>query len=425
MGNYERNGKPQVRWDRKLREKMAFDSASLQVPVEPAAFLGGPKGGAVKQYLIRKIKGVLKGPIFHLRDFIIAPICIRLDAYHNVALVQQKLSSEFADRLECLDRALECLDRAVAKQAADLAELQNALPELQNARRDLGYLHQKYDESARKARPVVHFDGAYAVPLADGYLFIPEEEENLILMYTGATSAGLEPGTRRILQAVVAPGGRAVDVGAGVGLHTIALAQAAGQTGRVEAFEAEARLEPFLKRTIAANGFSQIRLHSFALGAHEATAPFYVAHTIGHSSLYKLESGEQVREQATVRVTSLDAALDTTLPVDVIKIDVEGAELDVVRGARVTLERSPECTIVAECGPSHLQRTNTTIEDWFAEFAGYGFAAYGIVEPSGCLFRLDPQWAARQHSINVLFVRPDSGVERKLIEEIGLLVSSP
>lgn len=362
----------------------------------------------MKQYVIRKTKAILKGPIFYLRDFVIAPICIRLDAAHNAALVQQKLSSELADRLELLDRA-------VTKHAADLAELQ----------RDLGYLHQKYDESVRKARPVVHFDGAYAVPLADGYLFIPEEEEALTLMYAGATSAGLEPGTRRILQAVATPGSRAVDVGAGVGLHTIALAQAVGQAGCVEAFEAEPRLEPILKRTIAVNGFSQIRLHSFALGAHEAAAPFYVARTIGHSSLYQLECGELVREQATIRVTRLDAVLDTTLPVDVIKIDVEGAELDVVRGAKLTLERSPECAIVAECGPSHLQRTNISLEDWFAEFADIGFAAYGIAEPSGFLFRLDPQSAARQQSINVLFLRPGSGVERKLIEELGLLVSSP
>jgi FkbM family methyltransferase len=299
--------------------------------------------------------------------------------------------------------------------------VQNTAQTVQNITRDLGYLHQKLDEAAVKSRPVVRLDGAHAVPLADGYLFIPEEEEALLLMYSGAASAGLEPGTRRILQAVVGPGGRAIDVGASVGLHTLALARAVGQTGRVDAFEAEPGLQPYLRRTLAVNGLGQVHLHNVAVGAKDGTASFHVARTIGHSSLYEL-GDDEVRDQVTVQLRQLDSMSDVMAPIDVIKIDVEGAELDVIRGAKKILSGSPECVVVAEFGPSHLRRAGVSVEDWFSEFTGHGFGYYGIAEPSGNLHRVDLRWAASQHSVNILFVRPGARIEKKLLNQLTLLL---
>jgi FkbM family methyltransferase len=318
------------------------------------------------------------------------------------------------------------LDKSVQNIARDLGYLHQKLDRdlgylHQKLDRDLGYLHQKLDEAAVKSRPVVRLDGAYAVPLADGYLFIPEEEEALLLMYSGAASAGLEPGTRRILQAVVGPGGRAVDVGASVGLHTLALARAVGQTGRVDAFEAEPRLQPYLQRTLAVNGLGQVHLHNMAVGAKDGTASFQVARTIGHSSLYGL-GDDEVRDQVTVQLRQLDSVSDVMAPIDVIKIDVEGAELDVIRGAKKILSGSPECVVVAEFGPSHLRRAGVSVEDWFSEFTGHGFGYYGIAEPSGNLHRVDLRWVASQHSVNILFVRPGARIEKKLLNQLKLLL---
>jgi FkbM family methyltransferase len=389
---------PGLRWDRKLRNAMVDNRTHVHVPTRgPDVSRLDSYRRRIKQYLKAKAVHYLKTPLGRLREFLNVPIYARMDA----------IGSD---------------QQALAKSAESTAQSVAVLEvNIQNIARDLGYLHQKLDEAAVKSRPVVRRDGAYAVPLADGYLFIPEEEEALLLMYSGAGSAGLEPGTRRILQAVVGPGGHAVDVGASVGLHTLALARAVGQTGRVDAFEAAPGLQPYLQRTLAVNGFGQVHLHNMAVGAKDGTASFQVARTIGHSSLYEL-GDDEVRDQVTVQLRQLDSVSGVTAPIDLIKIDVEGAELDVIRGAKKILSGSPECVVVAEFGPSHLRRAGVSVEDWFSEFTGHGFGYYGIAEPSGNLHRVDLRWAASQHSVNILFVRPGARIEKKLLNQLTLLL---
>jgi FkbM family methyltransferase len=365
----------------------------------------------IKQYLEAKAVHYLKTPLGRLREFLNVPIYARMDAIGSDQQALAKSAKSTAQSVAVLEVNIQNLE----------VNIQNLEVNIQNIARDLGYLHQKLDEAAVKSRPLVRRDGAYAVPLADGYLFIPEEEEALLLMYSGAGSAGLEPGTRRILQAVVGPGGRAVDVGASVGLHTLALARAVGQTGRVDAFEAAPGLQPYLQRTLAVNGLGQVHLHNMAVGAKDGTASFQVARTIGHSSLYEL-GDDEVRDQVTVQLRQLDSVSGVMAPIDLIKIDVEGAELDVIRGAKKILSGSPECVVVAEFGPSHLRRAGVSVEDWFSEFTGHGFGYYGIAEPSGNLHRVDLRWVASQHSVNILFVRPGARIEKKLLNQLKLLL---
>jgi hypothetical protein len=117
----------------------------------------------------------------------------------------------------------------------------------------------------------------------------------------------------------------------------------------------------------------------------------------------------------------LDSVIEKSASVNFIKIDVEGAELDVIHGAKRVLENSPECAIIAECGPSHLKRTKISLESWFEAFTQYGFKAYGITEPTGMLHTLDMEWVAAQHSVNVLFIRPESRAADKLLNRMNLL----
>lgn len=340
----------------------------------------------------------IKGPLLHIRNFLTSPVLGRVDGVHAALSTQQRLIGQALDRSQSIEGRLSLLEQKIEGLRQDVGATSQSV----------GFLHHKADDAAVKTRPVIHAKGAYAVPLRDGYLFVPEEEEGLLLMYTGAGPDGLEPGTRRILQMITPPNGCAIDVGASVGLHTLALARAMGPSGRLFAFEAEPRLERYLRRTLHANGLHQVILHMLAAGKENTEAVFHVARTIGHSSLYALESEDHEREALTVHVRQLDEIIPKDLAVDVIKIDVEGAELDVLQGAAAILERSPECAIVAELGPSHLTRIGMRLEDWVDAFRKAGFSGYAIEEPSGMVTPIDLEWLARQHSVNVLFVRSGS-----------------
>ncbi|NIK47885.1 FkbM family methyltransferase [Variibacter gotjawalensis] len=348
------------------------------------------------------------------------PFMTRLRAYMTVE-TNLRLSV-LQQRLEATQDAAR-VAQAQANQAlqqlhhlfVEVANTQSRALELQqHTLRDVGYLHLKSDEFSRKTRPVIKLGDAFAVPLADGYIFIPEQEEALLLMYTGATAAGLEPGTRAVLQAVAPIGGRAIDVGANVGLHTLALATSVGAAGKVHAFEPEPRLIPFLTRTLAVNGLAfRVEIVSSALGAANCIAKFDVAKTIGHSSLINLSAREAVTETIEVEVKRLDDVFHDA-EADVIKIDVEGAELDVILGGRKLIERSPNCAIVAEFGLSHLTRSGLKIEHWLQTFTSLGLVGFAIEEPSGKLREFDHDWLAEQHSVNLVFFRPGSRPEQRL-----------
>lgn len=375
-----------------------------------------------------RLFALIKGPLLHARNFLTSPVLSRVDGLQGTLGTHQRLIGQVLERIQATDVKIEQSAQVLQGLVAQATQLQGQASELQGQVAELqgqvtklhqsvGFLHSKADDAAIKMRPSVHLRDAYAVPLRDGYLFVPEEEEDLLLMYTGAGPDGLEPGTRRILQMISPAGGTAVDVGASVGLHTLALARAIGPTGKLHAFEAELRLEPFLRRTLHANGLHSVELRILAVGAEHGEATFHVARTIGHSSLYTLGSAEAVREEVKVQLRPLDELIPEGTKVDVIKIDVEGAELDVIKGAGKTLIRSPDCAIVAELGPSHLTRVGISIADWLGAFERFGLRAYSIEEPFGEVRVCDPAWLAEQHSVNVIFCRPGSFAHKALIEQ--------
>lgn len=364
---------------------------------------------------------LIKGPLLHARNFLTSPVLSRIDGVHGTLGTHQRLIAQTLERTEALEakvrKVLEGMSATHAQLEAQVARLQETDARIGKVHQSLGFLHVKADDAAIKLRPAMHLNGAFAVPLRDGYLFVPEEEEGLLLMYTGAGPDGLEPGTRRIIQMMTPPGGTGVDVGASVGLHTLALARSLGPSGKLYAFEAEARLEPFLRRTINANGLHQTNLQILAVGAEHGEATFHVARTIGHSSLYALSSASEVREEVKVEIRTLDELIPEEVQVDLIKIDVEGAELDVIRGAKGVLSRSPNCAIIAELGPSHLKRVGISLGDWLQAFEAFGLKAYAIEEPFGEVRRADAKALEKEHSVNMAFVRDGSFAHGAMLDQ--------
>ena len=140
-------------------------------------------------------------------------------------------------------------------------------------------------------------------------------------------------------RAVVKPGMTAFDIGANVGSYTLLLAQWVGREGHVYAFEPSATPFEGLRRHVDINGVSAVATPiASAVGATTGTLPFVVASTPGESRLAPAHGSAAA---TAVPVTTIDAfcARHGVTP-DFIKVDVEGSELDVLRGARQTIART-------------------------------------------------------------------------------------
>lgn len=146
-----------------------------------------------------------------------------------------------------------------------------------------------------------------------------------------------EPYLAAVLDDLLDPGDVFVDVGANVGYHTLRAALCVGPAGRVIAVEANPENARLLALTIAENGVDHVDLWPFALGRAVGHAHFGV-HIGSNGGFAPDDIAAVASGRGTVApVLPLDAlGLER---VDVIKIDVEGAEPMVVEGALGTIDR--------------------------------------------------------------------------------------
>lgn len=186
-----------------------------------------------------------------------------------------------------------------------------------------------------------------------------------------------EPSVSVVLSLLDLDGTVVVDAGANIGVHTLDLSRAVGRSGRVLAFEPESRSFDLLKRNLALNSADNVSAQNVALGDHAGRARLapHPWNRGDHRILLESEnSPENVQE---VQITTLD---DFCLPLgpnalSLIKIDVQGYEAQVLRGAQATIDANPDVWLIFEI-PSAASRQLTPSADlvrWFVDRGFHGF----------------------------------------------------
>ena len=144
-----------------------------------------------------------------------------------------------------------------------------------------------------------------------------------------------ETGERAYLDRTLAPGMVVLDVGAHAGLYSLIAAKRVGPSGRVIAFEHSPRERARLLRHLALNRARNVTVEGVAVGAKTGEADLHVfdERTTGCNSFHL--PATQGTTPVRVALRSLDEyQCDAHLPrVDFVKMDIEGGELDALRGA--------------------------------------------------------------------------------------------
>lgn len=160
------------------------------------------------------------------------------------------------------------------------------------------------------------------------------------------------PALAAVFAAVLRPGDCCYDVGANIGVYTLWAAGLVGPTGEVHAFEPVPRTRATLTALVRQNDLTGVHVSPAAVGASVGSIGL---------RLYPDSSGlaHQVLEgdapQLVAPAVTLDAHAARHRAPTLVKIDVEGFELDVLRGGRELL-RTARPALLLEMLPSHLAR---------------------------------------------------------------------
>ena len=170
------------------------------------------------------------------------------------------------------------------------------------------------------------------------------------------------------------PGDAVVDAGANWGLYSARLARIVGRGGAVDAFEPHPAHAGTLHALAARS--PQLTIHAAALSSRPGTARLFVPIVAGRpvTALARLDAPPPGVEHdvVDVQVTTLDDALSGRRPPSFVKIDVEGQELALLRGAARML-RATRPTLLVEIEQRHQERP---IAETFALLAQHGYAGH-------------------------------------------------
>jgi FkbM family methyltransferase len=192
-----------------------------------------------------------------------------------------------------------------------------------------------------------------------------------------------EPHVESALRRFLGPGSVFVDIGANVGWHTALASSIVGADGLVYAIEPNPDNARLIAHTIQHNRLSMVRLVPVALGESTGFSAFRSAigsngGFVGQDKTDFIEPGVTI--VPTMRFDDLDIPR-----VDVIKIDVEGAEPIVFRGAGATIERDHP-VIIFEFSCEMTERVGGVAgRDHLKMFESYGYELWLIERPTGTL----------------------------------------
>jgi FkbM family methyltransferase len=198
------------------------------------------------------------------------------------------------------------------------------------------------------------------------------------------------------------------DVGANVGQSALAYARAF-PNARIVCFEPVAPAYAELLKNTAR--LPQIRCFEMGLGASEGPAQIHVGTDSRVSSIPNRRPGDTAQPIRLATLAGFCRAHDIG-QIDLLKIDTEGFELPVLRGATALLSSGAVRFIQAECAPARQSGYFVAYDELTEYLRGFGYELYGVYEQT-------PHWTGRKSLLyfNLVFVSP------RLLHEPGFIAS--
>lgn len=192
------------------------------------------------------------------------------------------------------------------------------------------------------------------------------------------TKGGFEPIQTKLFLEAINEKDVVLDLGANIGYYSVLASKLVGEKGKVFAFEPDPQNLFLLKKNVAFNQAGNVQIVEAAVGKTEGEKELSqdLANP-GESSLANLGSGQKIK----VKMTTLDNFLKQELieKASVVKVDVEGAEIDALEGGKEFFKNGKKITLFIECNSEALARFGYMPMDLIRKLKSLGFEIKTII----------------------------------------------
>lgn len=179
---------------------------------------------------------------------------------------------------------------------------------------------------------------------------------------------------RRQFRKLIKPGMIVMDVGANIGVHTRYFSKLTGRSGRVYAFEPSP--ENFRHLLDNTKHLKNVILSNTAVGERCGTTKLFKSNELNVD--HRTFDSSDGRHSIDVPLISLDSYFPQGQRVDFIKIDVQGFELSVVKGAQRIFTENWDIKVLMEFWPYGLEKASEVPADLLQFFADLGFSIFNV-----------------------------------------------
>jgi FkbM family methyltransferase len=189
-----------------------------------------------------------------------------------------------------------------------------------------------------------------------------------------------EPQETQLALHLLKPGMVVMDVGANWGYFSLIAAHLVGASGRVLALEPHPRLSSMLAENVATNRLRQVHALAVAAGGGSGTRAFVGFDERGGNWGVSRAARDREGADFVCATRAVDDLIDEygIGIVDLVKIDIEGAEADAIAGMARGLGQHRYRYVILECHPAELAALGITIEQCLAPFSRAGYRGWHI-----------------------------------------------
>ena len=226
-----------------------------------------------------------------------------------------------------------------------------------------------------KVRPFLKMNGAERVQTTTNFGFRMNldlsEHIDKFIYYWGCW----EPNETWVMEKILRPGDTYVDIGAHIGYHSLLGAHFVGDTGEVIAFEPVPSSAEVFRKNLELNSYKNIVLHENAVSNQPGIVKIGKPSGTGSQNNTMRVDGD-TSEFWEVAAKRLDDVLPADKPLRFIKIDVEGAELLVLKGFEKHLKAANPPFVLLEMNDKWIRQLGGSSEELYNYMTSFGYKAY-------------------------------------------------